>query len=141
MPASAQKSEQILAGLRRLSRSRLPGQTFTPLQIARECGCRDRSIVFLERKAQRNLARRLQALCPDLLEAVFQGRPITELLGRVQKDPYRSGRAFVRPKAEVKVSKIREVPLHQLISEVAPVRPERNFNRRRAAESCELAHV
>lgn len=136
MPASSEKSQRILAGLRRLS-PHGPGQGLTSTEIARGCKCHKRAIVFIERRASYNLARKLHEECPDLLEAVFPGRPIHELLGRIlsRKDPYRTGAAFVRPKREKRAVLVREVPISQLIAEVAPVRPERNFNQRRAREA------
>lgn len=137
MPASLEKSQRIDAGLRRLSSRQRPGETLTPTQIARECGCRDRAIVFIERKAQLRFVSQMQKMYPGLIEQVFNGRPIHELMAQISKDPYRSGRPAVRPKLEVKKPVIREVPLYQLISEVAPARPERNFKRSHANRDLE----
>lgn len=103
------KGERILAGLRRLQSTQQPNQAFTPTQIAQECGCSERAITFIERKALYRLAQRLRKAAPGLFEELSPDSNVLELFTRLAVNPMKSGRpSHIRlTRAELKIREIR----------------------------------
>jgi hypothetical protein len=95
---AASAKDRIVDGCRRLASQQAAGQCFTVSEIGRACGVTDRAITFIERRAQYRFAKRLHQLCPNLVEEMFRGRPIKEIFGALNPDPYCTGKPAVRPR-------------------------------------------
>jgi hypothetical protein len=88
----SKKTEQILAGLRRLNEQQLPGQCFSPAEIGRACSCHERSVVATERRAVYKLAKRLQEKFPGMLEEAHGAKSLKEIIAGLIADPWKTGR-------------------------------------------------
>lgn len=91
------KGRQINEGLRRLEESRLPGQCFSQAELARACNVHRRTIGFIETSALHSIAVALAAE-EGLVEELFHGRSVKEVLSKTFANPYKTGRPAVRPK-------------------------------------------
>lgn len=130
---NGQAKRSIEEGCARLQASQAPGQIFTAGQIAKECEVDQRAIVFIERRAMLKLARGLHKMNPGFFEEVLHGRPITEVLDNLGRDPYRTGRPAVRPK-KVQKKKIDScrVSLNQVRRELEHRNGSARWGRKRA---------
>jgi hypothetical protein len=128
----SKKTEQILAGLRRLNAQQLQGQCFSPAEIGRACGCHERSVVATERRAVYKLAKRLQEKFPGMLEEAHGAKSLKEIIAGLIADPWKTGRP-----SHVTLRKARREPVSErgdetfLINMVAATQPVRRFGRRR----------
>lgn len=127
----AHPKQQIVDGCRRLAEQQRPGQTFTPSEIGRACGVHKRAIVFIERQALHNFAKRLHTRCPTVFSEILgEGFDIPRLFAGLKRGSEPTGAAFVRVARVAAPSRPKLMPLTHVAKQVADERRSRGTSRK-----------
>lgn len=80
-------AQRLLDGTARLLARRRPGETFSSVAIAEECGVHHRTIQNIERKAIYRMAHGLRRALPELFTDRLSDASIKALFARLSPDP------------------------------------------------------
>lgn len=127
---SFNKTEQILAGCRKLAAEQGPGQTFNSSEIAEACGVHRHLIELTERRALRRFVLGMRSKFPGVFADIMLGRDLDRLLRRLAG---RSGDQILPPARRGKIVK-------KCSSPISPPVPKPDLSDERVRPLKDLTH-